>query len=160
MEDQYNLKGVICFGDQEYLIQYGPHATLTCPIHPNQTKLAEKLVGTGAMVNFYIKECPDMRNDGELEDFAILEDKESSDRIHAVMEAVKGKELFKSLNDHARETINSWSTTEVTEAINLSDSVMSYVNEQIELGNIDKSEKTWLESVCMHWYNEGKNGKT
>jgi hypothetical protein len=160
MEDQYNLKGVICFGDQEYLIQYGPHATLTCPIHPNQTKLAEKLVGTGMMVKFYIRSCPDMKNGGELEDFAILADKESSDRIKAAMDALEGKQLFRGLNDHAKEIVNSWTTKDAIVTLDLSDSVMSYVNEQIELGNIDKSEKTWLENVCMYWYNEGKNGKT
>lgn len=159
MEDQYNLKGVICFGDQEYLIQYGPHATLTCPIHPNQTKLAEKLVGTGMMVRFYIRQCPDMKNGGELEDFAILADNESSDRIQKVADAIKGRELFKGLNDHARETINGLMSN-VTERLDLSDSIRLYVNERIELGNIDESKKTWLENVCMYWYNEGKNGKT
>jgi hypothetical protein len=160
MENEYNLKGIVCFGDQEYLMQYGSHARSTCPIHPNQTKLAEKLVGTGVMVKFYIRSCPDMRNGGELEDFAILADKESSDRIKAAMDALEGKQLFRGLNDHAKEIVNSWTTKDVIVTLDLSDSIRLYVNERIELGNIDESKKTWLENVCMHWYNEGKNGKT
>jgi len=158
MEDQYNLKGVICFGDQEYLIQYGPHATLTCPIHPNQTKLAEKLVGTGMMVKFYIRSCPDMRNGGELEDFAILADNESSDRIKAAMNALEGKQLFRGLNEHATEMLKNTDLSVINGKVDLINEISVYANEQIGLGKIKPHQKSWFESVCMYWY-EKRNTK-
>lgn len=37
-----------------------------------------------------------------------------------------------------------------------SPNVQVYVEEQIQLHNIEEHQTTWMESVCQYWYNQGK----
>jgi len=40
-----------------------------------------------------------------------------------------------------------------------SKNIQEYVQEQIQLKNIEANEKTWMESICQYWFNKGKKSK-
>lgn len=63
-------------------------------LHPNCTQYARE----NQMGWFNIKDCPNLRNGGEMEPMAIVV---NSDKLEEVAEKLKGQQLFKKLNDHA-----------------------------------------------------------
>lgn len=71
-------------------------------LHPNQYSLAK----VDKECEFYIKSCPNLHNGGEFEDMAIVLDG-SYERIKEVAKKLEGRELFKRLNDHARDALTN-----------------------------------------------------
>jgi hypothetical protein len=63
-------------------------------LHPNHAKHARE----NQMGWFIIKDCPNLRNYGTWEPMAIVV---QSDKVEEVAQQIKGKELFRKLNDHA-----------------------------------------------------------
>jgi len=72
------------------------------PLHPNQYSLAK----VDKECEFNIRSCPNLHNGGEFEDMAVVMDG-SQDRIKEVAKILEGKELFKRLNDHARDALTN-----------------------------------------------------
>jgi hypothetical protein len=160
MEELYKLEGKILETSEGLVVEYDKFIggddileTVTLPIHNNQIEVAKKIIGE--KIKFYVLACPDLQNGGEYEDFAIIEDPETKKRISAAMEALKGKKPFRSLNEHAKEALMNTDLGVLNKRVDVINEISVYVNEQIALGNIEKHEKSWLESVCIHWYDKG-----
>ncbi len=67
-------------------------------LHPNHAKHArENQLGW-----FIIRDCPNLKNSGTWEPMAIVV---QSDKVEEVAEKLKGKQLFKKLNDHAMSVL-------------------------------------------------------
>jgi len=73
-------------GDEQYYEQV--------MLHPNSQNYAKE----NQMDWFTIKNCPNLHNGGEWEVMAITD---VTDKLEEVAEKLKGKQLFKKLNDHA-----------------------------------------------------------
>ena len=83
-------------------IENGIIITKRVALHPNQYSLAK----VDKECEFYIRSCPNLHNGGEFEDMAVVLDG-SYERIKEVAKKLEGKELFKRLNDHARDALSS-----------------------------------------------------
>ena len=167
MEELYNLEGTVIMdgnGD-EIMVRYNKELcggdiseVAKIQIHKNQNNVAKKNIGK--KINFYILSCPNLQNEGKYEDFAILEDPETSNRIADAMKALKGKKsFFGSLNEHAIEIIKNHDSSSINKNTDSKNEISHYVNEQIKMGNIKPQDGKWLESVCIHWYKKGNVNK-
>lgn len=67
-------------------------------LHPNNTRYAKE----NQMAWFTIKYCPNLHNGGGMERMAIVV---QSDTLEEFVEKIKGKELFKGLNDHTMSAL-------------------------------------------------------
>lgn len=77
-------------GDEQYYEQV--------MLHPNSQNYAKE----NQMDWFTIKNCPNLHNGGEWEVMAITD---VTDKLEEVAEKLKGKQLFKKLNDHAMSVL-------------------------------------------------------
>ncbi len=67
-------------------------------LHPNSQNYAKE----NQTDWFTIKDCPNLRNGGEWEPMAITD---VTDKLEEVAEKLKGRQLFKKLNDHAMSVL-------------------------------------------------------
>jgi hypothetical protein len=73
---------------------------------------------------FNIKDCPNLHNGGEMEPMAIVV---NSDKLEEVAEKLKGRQLFKKLNDHAMAALQEFDSipnpdnTPLIKTLNFSD---------------------------------------
>jgi hypothetical protein len=70
-------------------------------LHPNNARYAKE----NQMDWFIIKDCPNLRNGGEFEPMAIVV---QNDKLEEVAEKLKGRQLFKKLNDHAMTALQEF----------------------------------------------------
>ena len=77
-------------GDEQYYEQV--------MLHPNSQNYAKE----NQTDWFTIKDCPNLQNGGEWEPMAITD---VTDKLEEVAEKLKGKQLFKKLNDHAMSVL-------------------------------------------------------
>ena len=80
-------------GDEQYYEQV--------MLHPNCTQYARE----NQMSWFNIKDCPNLHNGGEMEPMAIVV---NSDKLEEVAEKLKGRQIFKKLNDQAMAALQEF----------------------------------------------------
>ncbi len=92
-------------------------------LHPNCTQYARE----NQMGWFNIKDCPNLHNGGEMEPMAIVV---NSEKLEEVAEKLKGRQLFKKLNDHAKAALQEFGgipdpdNIPVIKTLNFSDEAM------------------------------------
>ncbi len=124
-------------------------------LHPNQYKHASQ----NRLDWFIIKDCPNLHNGGEFEPMAIVV---VSDKVEEVAEKLKGKELFKGLNDHARSALQDIDgipdpdNTPLIKTLNFSDqailsnAIKFTFGRVTEKGSLSADEFTKTKMTFMH----------
>ena len=124
-------------------------------LHPNCNQYARE----NQMDWFTIKDCPNLHNGGEIEPMAIVV---PSTKLEEVAEEIKGKELFKGLNDHAMSALQEAGgipdpdNTAVVKTLNFSDqailsNALGFTFGRVsEKGSLTSDEFTKTKSTFMH----------
>lgn len=125
-ENGWNVKYRIEDGDEMHFEEV--------MLHPNTNNIVKNNPSW-----FIIKNCPNLYNGGEWELMAIPT---VSDKLKEVAEKLKGKEIFKGLNDHARETLSQLTAlpkpNSMIKTMDLSDDAILQNALLFTLGRVDK----------------------
>lgn len=114
-EDEWEVRYKIEDGDEQHFEQV--------MLHPNNHNLAKE----NQMAWFIIRDCPNLGNGGTWEPMACVV---QSDTLEEAAEKLKGKQLFKKLNDHAMSALQEAGgipdpdNTAVVKTLNFSDQAM------------------------------------